>query len=376
MTAPTPHKQVAADVLVALAATVSTFVAVAIQSETDGGSMDATTIVLIGAAGVSLIWRRRWPIAVLTVVVACHLLVTIDSGSEIGLTAALIVALYTVARLGNRRTALLVASLTAIGSAIAATAIHPGESFAAEIIGELGIVLLPVAVGDALRTREERLADRIETEAQARVQAERLRIARDLHDVVAHGLSTISVQSGIAAHLMDTNPDHARQALEVINTTGKHTLEELRAMVGVLRSTDETPLRPTPNDPNDLTDLISGAQAAGLDVHTIVTGTFPPDVSDASVVAAHRILQEALTNVIRHAGPVPVNLRLTHGREELTMDVQNQPGAPATANGASTGVGIVGMTERAESIGGKVTAAPTADGGFTVQATLPYRRHP
>jgi len=374
MTAPTPHKQVAADVLVALAATVIAIVAVATQADTD--SIEATTVGLIGAAGLSLIWRRRWPIAVLAVVVACHLLVTMDSGSEIGLSAALIVALYTVARLGNRRTALLVASLTAVGSAIAATAIDPGESFAAELIGELGIVLLPVAVGDALRTREERLADRIENEAQARVQAERLRIARDLHDVVAHGLSTISVQSGIAAHLMDTNPDHARQALEVINTTGKHTLEELRAMVGVLRSTDEAPLRPTPNDPNDLADLISGAEAAGLDVHTIVIGTFPADVSDASVVATHRILQEALTNVIRHAGPVPVNLSLTHGKDELTMDIRNKPGDPVTPNGASTGVGIVGMTERAESVGGTVTASATADGGFTVQATLPYRRHP
>ena len=196
------------------------------------------------------------PVAVLTLVVACHLVVVVVADSEIALTATLMVALYTVARLGNRRTALVVASLAAIGSAVASTAIDPSESFASEIVGELATMLLPVAVGDALRTREERLADRIETEALARVQAERLRIARDLHDVVAHGLSTISVQSGVAAHLIDSNPDHARQALEVINETGKHTLEELRAMVGVLRSTDETPLRPTPVDPNDIADLV------------------------------------------------------------------------------------------------------------------------
>ena len=279
MTAKASQRQVVVDALVALAATATSLLAVATQVRSDGGSVSVGTIALIGAAGVALMWRRRAPVGVLTVVVASHLVVMIVSDSEIALTAMLVVALYTVARLGNRRTALVVASLAAIGSAVASTAIDPGESFASEFVGELAVMLLPVAVGDALRTRDQRLADRIETEARTRVQAERLRIARDLHDVVAHGLSTISVQSGVAAHLIDSNPDHARQALEVINETGKHTLEELRAMVGVLRSTDETPLRPTPVDPNDIADVVDSARTAGLDVHTVVTGAFPSDVS-------------------------------------------------------------------------------------------------
>ena len=374
MTAKAAQRQVVVDALVALTTTAVSLLAVATQVRNDGGSLSVATIALIGAAGGALMWRRRAPVAVLTLVVACHLVVVVVADSEIALTATLVVALYTVARLGNRRTALAVASLAAIGSAVAATAIDPSESFASEIVGELATMLLPVAVGDALRTRDQRLTDRIETEARTRVQAERLRIARDLHDVVAHGLSTISVQSGVAAHLIDSNPDHARQALEVINETGKHTLEELRAMVGVLRSTEETPLRPTPVDPNDIADVVESARTAGLDVHTVVSGAFPPDASDASVVATHRILQEALTNIIRHAGPVPVDLILSHGKDELTMKIRNQPGRFVRSNGASTGVGIIGMAERAESMGGTVTAAPTTEGGFTVRAIIPYRR--
>lgn len=371
MTGTSDYRQIAIDATVSLVATAFAFVAIA--DGTGGGNLDAIAILLIVVSGIALLWRRRWPVWVLTTVVVSYLLMLVVAPNDIALTPAVMVALYTVARQGRRGSALAIAATTAIVTATAGAVVDPTESFASEILGELASMLFPVAVGDAMRTREERLRDRIETEARSRVQAERVRIARDLHDVVAHGLSIISVQSGVAAELADSNPEHAKKALEVINTTTKTTLEELRDMVGVLRSTDDAPLRPTPSDPNDLTDLIDAAAAAGLNVHATVTGTFPDQVSDASVVATHRILQEALTNVVRHAGSASVDVNLSHGVDQVTMEICNHPGTK-TNRSETTGVGIIGMTERAHSIGGTVTASPTDDGGFTVRATLPYRR--
>jgi signal transduction histidine kinase len=164
----------------------------------------------------------------------------------------------------------------------------------------------------------------------------------------------------------------------VINATGKHALEELRAMVGVLRSTDEeAPLRPTPGDPDDLSELVDRAAQAGLTVRTEVDGGFPRDVGDACVVAMHRIIQEALTNVARHAGPVPVDLSINHDVDHVRLHIVNQPGTTLHRDSVpSTGVGIIGMTERAEALGGTLRAKQATSGGFEVDAMIPYRRSP
>ena len=248
------------------------------------------------------------------------------------------------------------------------------DPFFVEFVGEAALMALPIAVGDAARSRAERLRNLIDAEATARVQAERLRIARDLHDVVAHGLSTIAVQSGVAAHLFERDPSQAKEALEIINTTGKQSLEELRAMVGVLRSTDDVPLQPTPLDPNDLSALLTRAAESGVEVTLSLDGMFPVDVADTTVLAAHRIIQEALTNLARHAGQVPATLQIRHHDDRVEVFVRNEPGKRPTASVPSTGVGIVGMIERAESLGGSLHAGPTGDGGYEVVATLPYYR--
>ncbi len=193
--------------------------------------------------------------------------------------------------------------------------------------------------------------------------------------MVAHGLSTITVQSGVAAHLLDRDPGQAKESLEIINATGKHALEELRVMVGVLRSTDEDmPLRPTPTDPHDLSDVLAGAANAGLQVETELVGRFPPDVGDVCVVAMHRIIQEALTNVARHAGAVPVALSIRHGTDEVRVRIVNQAGRELGPPTPSTGVGVIGMTERAETLGGSLRAGAIAAGGFEVDAMIPYHR--
>jgi signal transduction histidine kinase len=189
-------------------------------------------------------------------------------------------------------------------------------------------------------------------------------------------LSTIAIQSGVAAHLLDRDPDQAKESLEIINATGKHALEELRVMVGVLRSSgDDVPLRPTPIDPNDLSELLAGAANAGLTVTTDIDDGFPSDVSDACVVAMHRIIQEAFTNVARHAGSVEVALSIHHGDDRVRVQVVNRPGTSSQRDSVpSTGVGVIGMTERAEALGGSLRAGETEEGGFEVDATIPYHR--
>lgn len=361
----------ALDLAIAIALTLFGIIVAAIESP-DGVTLLGVVLPII--AGVALARRRCSIVAATAVVLIARLLLSIAHDTEFALGPAATVAVFTLSRSSERSAKLFVLLAASVAISLVNTIFYFDDSYINEAIGEFARMLAAIAIGDAIRTRGEQIKQRIDTEAASRVQAERLRIARDLHDVVAHGLSTISVQSGVAAHLIDIDPDNARQALEAINTTGKRTLEELRSMVGVLRSTDETPLRPTPTDPDDLTDLIESAERAGLRVTTTVEGAFPPDVSDACVVAMHRITQEALTNVVRHAGPVGVTVQIRHTSKSVRCRVVNEPGAARPDTASSTGVGVIGMTERAHSIGGSVHTGPTPIGGFAVLAELPYRR--
>lgn len=338
------------------------------------GDIDRASIAAVFAivAAGSIWFRRQNPLAVLLVVAAAQLLFTWDTGNEHTLLPAAVVALFTVAGQENRKAGLTAAAIIGLIMAIG-TAAFDSDRFLPEFAGQLALMAAPTAIGDAVRSRADRVRDLIETEANSRVQAEQIRIARDLHDVVAHGLSIIAIQSGVAAHLLDQDPSQAKEALEVINMTGKKSLEELRTMVGVLRSTDDAPLlRPTPADPNDLTELLEGAANAGIDITLQTTGAFPSHVGDSCVVAMHRILREALTNVARHAGAAATTIRIDHFVDHVELHVSDSGGDTPNTELESTGVGIIGMRERAESVGGTLTAEPTADDGFQVRAVLPY----
>ncbi len=372
----------AVDAALAVAAAGFALVVLALGGGVDGpGEAPARAYVVAVVATAPLVFRRVEPVAVLVVVAIGRVVVTWDAGSELVLMPAVALALYTVARhgdhtvarRGDRRSGLIAATAVAVVMALALAA-GGDDGFLLELVGEGAQGLLPIAVGDAVRARDDRLRDLIDAEADARVQAERLRIARDLHDVVAHGLSTIAVQSGVASHLLDREPERAREALDVINTTGRASLEELRAMVGVLRSTGDTELRPAPTDRDDLGDLLASATRAGIEVTHRIEGAFPADVGDAAVVAVHRIVQEALTNVARHAGPVAATVTVTHGDDGVAVEVVNDRPAEARPVVASTGVGIVGMRERAQSLGGSLDAGSTGAGGFRVAAIVPYHR--
>jgi signal transduction histidine kinase len=216
----------------------------------------------------------------------------------------------------------------------------------------------------AERTRDE--------EARRRVEQEPLRIARDLHDITAHTLTTINVQARVAAHLLERNPLHARGALVTIEKASRQALDELRAVVGVLRGRDAGGGAPV--DPaqtlGDLGGLIHRTRAGGVDVRYETRGTPGERLPDAVQLAAYRIVQESLTNVRRHASASAAHATLEFEPDRLCIGVEN---GGAITNGAGTGVGIIGMEERAASVGGTLAAGPS-NGGFRVAAGPPFRR--
>jgi signal transduction histidine kinase len=337
-------------------------------------------LILLGLGGAALLARRRYPVAVLLVT-----LVSAIWAMELGAKAiwfAVIVAFFT-AILARQRAA-------AIGSLIIGYVAsvwppwligqpnHTSVEFA--IVLAAGLVFLLV-LAELIRIRSQRAAalERSrEEELRRRASEERMRMARDLHDVVAHNISVINVQANTALHLMDRQPERARSALVTINDVSKQALVELRSVLGVLRDVDghgDAPRAPAPGLAR-LGDLVETAAAAGLTVWVQEAGQREPLPADVDLTA-YRIIQEALTNSARHSGGVTVTVRLGFGDGGLRIEVDDegttraagQP--PAPANGS--GNGIAGMTERAAALGGTLEAGPRPEGGFAVRAWLPDR---
>lgn len=273
------RRSVAIDALVTVATTAIAILMLAIKAGEAVPTATPLAYAVAGATGVVLVARRQRPIIVLGLVALARVAVLLEAENSVALIPVYLVALFTAAEQGESRKALIVAIPAAVALALI-QADKEGDPLAIELLAEVTLGLLPIALGEVVRSRAERLRSLIETEAAARVQAERLRIARDLHDVAAHGLSTIAIQSGVAARLIDRDIEQARTALEVINDASKRSLEDLRAMVGVLRSSDEVALRPTPRDPNDFSGLIEDARGNGVSVTVEVEGSFPEDVHD------------------------------------------------------------------------------------------------
>jgi signal transduction histidine kinase len=214
---------------------------------------------------------------------------------------------------------------------------------------------------DAERTRDE--------EVRRHASEERMRIARELHDVLAHSISVINVQAGVALHLLDRQPEQARPALVAITEASKNALGELRATLGVLRGADDDDPRAPAPTLAQLNDLVTTATTAGVRVQVNVTGAerpLPPGVD----LAAYRIAQESLTNVARHARPATATLSIAYGADELVVEVQDD-GRTADARAFRAGHGLIGMRERAASVGGELDAGPRPEGGFRVRARLP-----
>ena len=258
------------------------------------------------------------------------------------------------------------------------------------VMAELSEVLLAAGPVDADRAcavavagRQRRLdAERTRAEeARRRAGEERMRIARELHDVLAHNISLINVQAGVALHLMDEQPGQSRSALQAIKQASNDALGELRSVLDVLRQGDEAPPRAPASGLAQLDSLVAGAGSAGLAVHTRVEGT-PRPLPAGTDLAAYRIVQESLTNVTRHAGPASATILVRYGPDDLTVQVDDDGKGATSASGRQAtdpgrqdrrpgGTGIRGMRERVIALGGELSAGPRPGGGFRVLARLP-----
>jgi signal transduction histidine kinase len=248
-------------------------------------------------------------------------------------------------------------------------------------IATFGLLALIWTFGDQVRAARERFRFEREravgierqrsAEGRAALMAERQRIARELHDVVAHGLSVMVVQADGALYAAAEHPDAPREALAVIASTGRESLTEMRRLLGVLRDEhDGSGLAPQP-EVSSIPELVDGFRRAGLPVDLAIEGLSRP-LPPAVGLAAYRVVQEALTNVLKHAGRPPVRVRLVFGLQAVRVEVENDAGEPPPVRDhAQPGLGLVGMRERVDLVGGTVAARPTATGGFLVSAQIP-----
>ena len=346
-----------------------------------GHSARAAAVTLGLAAAAALSARRRWPAWTLVV---CALLVAllfhVDRSAGTIAVLAPAVALYSFA-LRRGRVAQLLAGLAAVGAVLTAELLRSGRPGIPQTLGHVLLVAIPLLAAEQVRTHRSYLTlltERLdlaeqarEQEAQRRAEQERMRIARELHDVVAHTLTEINVQAAAAAERLA--PGDARVVLERIEDASHEAIGELRAILGLLRDPKRAePARaPAPGIQN-LPELVARARATGLDAKLQMSGAQPAQLSDAASLVAYRIVQESLTNARRHAPGAPVRVSLSFDAEELSLAVNNGPSAESKGDAGGRGVGIAGMRERATALGGTFQAGPTA-GGFGVNAQLPYQ---
>ena len=332
-------------------------------------------LLLVAVACLVLAWRRRWPVAVLAISVAAVTAYTLLGYVNGAALVAPIIALYAVV---TRVSALraVAAGLVTVGVLMAASAarnpfgyISAGGYYLIPLMG-VAVVFGGIAVVNR-RAYAASIQERAEQDARRRIDEERLRIARELHDVVAHTMATINVQAGVAAHVLPTKPEAAADALQAIKTASKEGLRELRAILNVLRQADDAdPVQPAPGL-TQLDALVEGARRAGLPITLTVTGA-PFPLPAAVDLAAYRIVQESLTNAIRHAGPAAAAVSLSYDGDELRIDVTDTGRGPAAgAASGKKGHGQAGMRERAAAVGGTVQAGPRPAGGYQVTARLP-----
>jgi signal transduction histidine kinase len=347
-------------------------------SKEHGGDVDLLSVVFTYIAVLPLALRERlgfFGMAPLLVGGVVLLLWDYEPGTTVVAIPAW--ALYDLARAYGRRQAILSAVLVA---PCVLVSILPFANDGAELVSltlrNLALCELAIAAGYLMwhnRIALEREVAAREADAERRLGDERLRIAREVHDVVAHAMVAINVQAGVAAHLIEQDTEQARSALQHIKRTSGEALTDLRATLGVLRDPDQAaPVGPAAGL-EDLGAVADRLRAAGVEVAMEIdsSGTVPAPVHSAS----YRIVQEALTNVLRHAGASSVSVVVRADGEALTILVEDDGTGPAGApDGAGAGAGVRGMRERAEALGGTLEAGPRAERGWRVEATLPLAR--
>jgi signal transduction histidine kinase len=356
------------------------------------GVLAALTTIAVSAP---VTVRRRAPLLALVVACAAIALHIAANHPEGTLPLTLMFLTYSVAAWSSTRRAVTGLAVVVLTLVLLIATDTPGLDLLG-MVGNIAIFSVGWAIGIAMRARRENLELRVreaeeradlERQRAARLLAEeRLRIAQELHDVVAHSMSVIAVQAGVGAHVLDGRPDQARVALEAISATSRGTLAEMRRLLGVLRDSDgERAHAPAPGL-GDLPRLVDDVRAAGVPVTLDVDGS-STCVNAGVELTAYRVVQEALTNVIKHAGtPSRVSVTVRHLPGSLAVEVVDDGRGAAVAgpNGftgdgdltaddaRAAGHGLIGMRERVELWGGELSVGPVSGGGYRVAARLPY----
>ncbi len=349
-----------------------------VRSERPGNGL-AISLALV----LPLVFRRRHPAAVFAVVAGAAF---VQWALDIPLRPVdltILIALYAVAAYGHhRRDTLLATSITLGGAALAVLRWHSHHIFPG-IVAPVTLALLAAALGNDVRTRRahfaglEERAERLERErdalAQVATAAERARIARELHDVVAHSLSVMVAQADGASYAVGSDPAQARRAMVTVAETGRDALQEMRRLLGVLRPADDDgggELAPQP-DVDAIPSLVARVRDAGLPVELLIDGAAAPLPSGIEL-AAYRIVQEALTNTIKHSGPgATAQVALHYGTDGLEVRVEDDGAGIRLPKADKAGHGLVGMRERVAMYGGTLASGPRRDGGYAVVAAFP-----
>ena len=344
--------------------------------------LDALGGLLVAGMTLPLAARRRLPRTVALGSVFCVVAAVVNGYPRgIGPFAALF-ALCSLAFTTTRASTLLVGIPAGI-AVVAGFVVAPGKMNvnASAVVGNLLVVAFTLLVGDLLRVRRDQnalLAERHrelealrEAETRSAIIEERMRIAREVHDVVGHALVAITLQARAGLRRLQRSPERAGQALREIETVASRALEETRTAVATIRSgTDATALQPPPNLA-DLPGLVESMSGPELEMHLVIDPA-AHELPARLQAAAYRIVQESLSNAAKHARPARADVRITNADGVVTVEVADD--SPAAGPAAGEGSGLRGMRERAEQLGGSLEAGPTADRGWRVRARLPVER--
>jgi signal transduction histidine kinase len=372
------------------------------QGQPERRDLDALAIVLLLAGPAALTLRYRYPRATLAATVGVAVLYLLLDFPYGPILVGVVVALFTAVALSHRTAAWLAAAGFYVGHFLGRFLLDryldrdplTGADQGVVMTAWLAWLIVVLVVAEVARVRRERAAEAARTreeEARRRASEERLRIARELHDVLAHSISMINIQAGVGLELMESRPEQARIALSTIKQASKDALTEVRSVLGMLRQTDEELPRTPTAGLSRLDELVTRSAAAGLTVRTEVGGD-PRPLAAGVDLAAYRIVQEALTNVSRHSGATTATVRIGYGDDAVTVQVEDpgggagHPAAPdrpggtggrdggsggGSRGGSGGGNGIPGMRERVAALGGELEAGPRPGGGFRVWARLP-----
>lgn len=331
--------------------------------------LDTVAYVLLTVAALAFLVRRRAPLVTLTAVTAAagaYLALDYPYGPILIAVAA---ASFFVALRRPPRTAAVAGGLAAL--TLFATDLAASGTSAVDVVvavAELGWAVIPTIIGALIRVARLAHTDAAEQGRRREVDEERLRLAREVHDVVGHGLSVISLQAGVALHVLDRRPEEARTALEAIRRASTDALDELRVTLALVRDQPVASRAPV-SGMGRMPGLLTEVRLCGLPVDVHVEGAsadLPPDVDQV----AFRVVQEALTNALRHSGAGRVDVTLQYERHSVRILVDDD-GHAVTATPAAAGHGLTGLRERVQQVGGRCSAGPRPDGGWRLEAVLP-----